>query len=87
MHPTPRANMEQLPTALTTAQLEELLRQLETLPSAAINRVAPDTVTVTARRRADGQTVTVLSAITADRTQWSVRAAPGLIRATITATN
>lgn len=79
------ANMTQLPTALTTAQLEEILAQLEPLPTAKIHRLAPDTITVTATRRADDQTVTVLSAITAHRTLWSVRAAAGLIQTTFAA--
>lgn len=78
------ANMSQLPTALTTAQLEAILAQLEPMPTAKIHRLAPDTITVTATRRADGQTVTVLSAITADRQRWSVRAAAGLIQTTFT---
>lgn len=75
--------MQSLPTALTTAQLDDILRTLAALPSAQVER-HPSIVTVTATRKATGQTVKVLSAATANGHQWHVMAAPGLITATFT---
>ena len=76
--------MQSLPTALTTAQLDSILGTLEKLPSAKVNRHA-DIVTVTATRKATGQTVKVLSAATSNGTHWHVMAVPGLITATVEA--
>jgi len=78
--------MQSLPTAVSTADLNTLLAALEQMPSAKVNR-HPDIVTVTATRRATGETVTVLSAATQDRKQWHVMAAAGLITAIFHATN
>lgn len=75
--------MQSLPTALTTAQVADLVTQLEALPSATVNRHA-DIITVTATSKATGQPVKVLSAATANGQQWHVMAAPGLIRAIFT---
>lgn len=75
--------MQSLPTPLTTAQLDNILSTLETLPSAKVNR-HPDVITVTATRKATGQTVKVLSAATTNGQQWHVMTAPGLISATPT---
>ena len=75
--------MQSLPTALTTTQLEGILSTLSRLPSAAVNR-HPDIITVTATRKADRQTVKVLSAATSDGQSWHVMAVPGLISATFT---
>lgn len=75
--------MQSLPTALTTAQLDNILRALAALPSAKINR-HDDIVTVTATRKATGQVVKVLSAATANGQQWHVMAVPGLISTTFT---
>lgn len=73
--------MQSLPTPLTTAQLEGLLSTLETMPSAKVNR-HPDIVTVTATRKATGETVKVLSAATTDGQHWHVMTVPGLITTT-----
>lgn len=75
--------MQSLPTALTTEQLDAILGQLAALPSAQVKR-HPSIVTVTATRKATGETVKVLSAATADGQQWHVMARPGLISATFT---
>jgi hypothetical protein len=73
--------MQSLPTALTTAQLEGILSALAAMPSATVNRHA-DIITVTATRKADRQTVKVLSAATRDGQQWHVMTVPGLVTAT-----
>lgn len=75
--------MQSLPTALTTAQVNDLVAQLEALPSAKVNRHA-DIVTITATSKKTGETVKVLSAATANGQRWHVMAAPGLIRAIFT---
>ena len=75
--------MQSLPTALTTAQLDGILATLATLPSAQVKR-HDSIVTVTATRKATGQTVKVLSAASSDGQQWHVMAAPGLISTTFT---
>lgn len=75
--------MQSLPTALTTAQLDAILTTLQALPSAQVKR-HPSIVTVTATRKATGQSVKVLSAATQDGHQWHVMAAPGLISTTFT---
>jgi hypothetical protein len=72
--------MQSLPTPLTTAQLDRILSELAALPSATVNRHA-DIVTVTATRKATGETVKVLSAATTDGKQWHVMTVPGLITA------
>jgi hypothetical protein len=75
--------MKSLPTPLTTAQLDNILSTLEALPSAKVNR-HPDIITVTATRKATGETVKVLSAATTNGQQWHVMTVPGLITATAT---
>jgi hypothetical protein len=75
--------MKSLPTPVSTQDLNTLLSALEQMPSATVNRHA-DIVTVTATKKATGQTVTVLSAATQDGEQWHVMAVPGLITATAT---
>lgn len=75
--------MQTLPTALTTAQLNSLLSSLSALPSAQVTRHT-DVVTVHATRKATGDKVKVLSAITGDGAHWSVQAVPGLISTTVT---
>ena len=76
--------MQSLPTPLSTAQLEGILATLATLPSAQVNR-HPDIITVTATKKATGETVKVLSAATRDGSQWHVMTVPGLVSATVTA--
>jgi hypothetical protein len=73
--------MQSLPTPLTTAQLDRILSELTALPSATVNR-HPDVITVTATRKATGQTVKVLSAVTRNGQHWHVMTAPGLVTAT-----
>jgi hypothetical protein len=73
--------MQSLATPLTTTQLDNILATLARLPSATVNR-HPDIITVTATRKADRQTVKVLSAATHDGQQWHVMAVPGLISTT-----
>lgn len=75
--------MQSLPTPLTTAQLDNILATLATMPTATVNR-HPDIITVTATRKKTGETVKVLSAATRDGHQWHVMAAPGLISTTFT---
>jgi hypothetical protein len=75
--------MQSLPTPVPTADLNALLDALAQMPSAKVNR-HPDIITVTATRKATGQTVKVLSAATTDGQQWHVMAAPGLIKAIFT---
>jgi hypothetical protein len=72
--------MQSLLTALTTAQVNGLVSQLEALPSAKVNR-HPDIITVTATRKTTGETVKVLSAATRDGKQWHVMTVPGIITA------
>lgn len=76
--------MKSLPTPLSTAQLESILASLAALPSATVNR-HPDIITVTATKKATGETVKVLSAATRNGSQWHVMAVPGLVSATFTA--
>jgi hypothetical protein len=73
--------MQSLPTALTTAQLEDILSDLAALPSATVNR-HPQIITVTATKKKTGETVKVLSAATRDGQHWHVMTVPGLITAT-----
>lgn len=75
--------MQSLPTPLTTTQLDSILSELAALPSATVNR-HQDIITVTATRKATGQTVKVLSAATRNGQQWHVMTAPGLISTTFT---
>ena len=70
--------MKSLPTPLSTAQLDALLFTIEKLPSATVNR-HPDIITVTATRKATGETVKVLSAATRNGSQWHVMTIPGLV--------
>ena len=83
--------MQSLPTAITSDQLEQMLSQLEPLPSAKINRTGADfgpwLTTVTATKKATGETVKVLSAASIDGQQWHVMTVPGLFTAKLTATN
>ena len=72
--------MQSLLTALTTAQVNGLVSQLEALPSAKVNRHA-DIITVTATRKKTGEVVKVLSAATRDGKQWHVMTVPGIITA------
>jgi hypothetical protein len=76
--------MKSLPTLLSTDQLEGILATLAALPSAQVNRHA-DIVTVTATRKATGETVKVLSAATRNGSQWHVMTVPGLVSATVAA--
>ena len=73
--------MQSLPTALTTAQLEDILSALAAMPSATVNR-HPDVITVTATKKKTGETMKVLSAATRDGQHWHVMTVPGLITAT-----
>ena len=73
--------MQSLPTALTTAQLDNILDALAALPTAQVKR-HNDIVTVTATRKTTGQTVKVLSAATSNGQQWHVMAVPSLISTT-----
>ena len=75
--------MKSLPTALTASQLDGILSSLSVLPSAQVTR-HPDVVTVQATRKATGEKVTVLSAVTRNGSQWHVMAVPGLISTTFT---
>jgi hypothetical protein len=77
--------MQSLPTAVPTADLNALLATLEQMPSATVNRHA-DVVTVTATRKATGETVKVLSAVTRDGHLWHVMTVPGLISVKLNAT-
>lgn len=70
--------MKSLPAPLTSAQLDDILSTLETLPSVKVNRHI-DIITVTATRKATGRTVKVLSATTRDGNYWYTMAVPGLI--------
>jgi hypothetical protein len=77
--------MQSLPTAVPTADLDALLAALEQMPSATVKRHA-DVVTVTATRKATGETVKVLSAVTRDGHLWHVMTVPGLISVKLNAT-
>jgi hypothetical protein len=72
--------MQSLPTPVPTADLNALLDALAQMPSAKVNR-HPDIITVTATRKATGETVKVLSAATHDGQHWHVMTVPGLITA------
>jgi len=63
--------MHSLPTALTTNNLDEILATIETLPTADITR-HDDVITVHATRRATGERVKVLSAVTENGAEWHV---------------
>lgn len=76
--------MKSLPTPLTTSQLEKILATLATMPSATVNR-HPDIITVTATRKATGETVKVLSAATRCGSRWHVMTVPGLVSTTFAA--
>lgn len=75
--------MQSLPTALTTSQLDGILSSLSVLPSAQVTR-HPDVVTVHATRKATGDKVKVLSAVTKNGKHWHVMAVQGLISTTFT---
>lgn len=75
--------MQSLPTALNSAQLDAILNTLAGLPSAKVSR-QPNVITVTATRKATGESVKVFSAITGDGKRWHVMAVPGLISTTFT---
>lgn len=77
--------MQSLPTAVSTQDLDILLSALEQMPSAKVNRHA-DIITVTATRKATGETVKILSAATRDGQHWHVMTVPGLITAKVHAT-
>jgi hypothetical protein len=70
--------MKSLPTPLSTAQLDALLSTIEKLPSATVNRDT-HTVYVNAKRKATGEVVRVLDAVTFDGVQWHVMTVPGLV--------
>jgi hypothetical protein len=70
--------MQSLPTPITTENLNHVLTTLCALPSAQVTRHA-DVVTVTATRKATGERVTVLRAVTRDGKYWHAMAAAGLI--------
>ena len=70
--------MQSLPTPVPTKDLNTLLDALALMPNAKVNRHA-DIVTVTATRKATGETVKVLSAATRDGKQWHVMTVPGII--------
>jgi hypothetical protein len=72
--------MQSLPTPVPTKDLNTLLDALALMPSAKVNRHA-DIVTVTATRKATGETVKVLSAATTDGQHWHVMTVPGIITA------
>jgi hypothetical protein len=72
--------MQSLPTPVPTKDLNALLDALALMPGAKVNRHA-DIITVTATRKATGETVKVLSAATTDGQHWHVMTVPGLITA------
>ena len=76
--------MQSLPTPVPTKDLNALLDALALMPSAKVNR-HPDIITVTATRKATGETVKVLSAATRDGKQWHVMTVPGIITAKVNA--
>lgn len=76
--------MQSLPTPVPTADLNTLLDALALMPSAKVNRHA-DIITVTATRKATGETVKVLSAATTDGQQWHVMTVPGIITVKVNA--
>lgn len=78
--------MQSLPTLVNTKDLDAMLSALAALPSATVNRCT-DIVTVTATKKATGETVKVLSAATTNGQQWHVMTIPGLFTAKLTATN
>ena len=76
--------MQSLPTPVPTADLNTLIDALALMPSAKVNRHA-DIITVTATRKATGETVKVLSAATTDGQQWHVMTVPGIITVKVNA--
>ena len=72
--------MQSLPTPVPTKDLNTLLDALALMPSATINRDT-HTVYVNAKRKATGETVRVLDAVTFDGKQWHVMTVPGIITA------
>jgi uncharacterized protein (UPF0335 family) len=75
--------MQSLPTPVTTENLNQILATIEALPSAEITRHA-DVVTVHATKRATGDRVKVLRAITSDGDYWHVMAVAGIVSAKFT---
>jgi len=75
--------MQSLPTPITMGNLDEILATLATLPTAKVNR-HDSVITVTATRKATGNTEKILSAVTNNGTLWHVMAVPGLINTTFT---
>lgn len=71
--------MQSLPTAVTTENLNNILSSLEALPSAEVTRNS-DVVTVHATKRATGERVKVLRAVTRDGKSWHVMTAIGLLQ-------
>ena len=63
--------MQSLQTTVTTRNLNEILATIETLPTADITRY-DDVITVYATRKATGERVKVLSAVTSDSKNWHV---------------
>lgn len=77
--------MQSLPTALNNDQLHDILAALQKLPTAKINHHGT-VITVTATKKATGETVKVLSAASANGTDWHVMTVPGLLSVQMTAT-
>jgi len=77
--------MQTLHTAVTTENLNNILTALESLPSSEVTRHS-DVVTVHATKRATGERVKVLSAVTRDFKHWHVMAVNGIIQTKFIAT-
>ena len=71
--------MQSLPTAVSTENLNNILASLEALPSAEVTRHS-DVVTVHATKRATGDRVQVLRAVTRDGKYWHVMTSIGLLQ-------
>jgi len=70
--------MQSLPTALSTAELNELLAGF---PAAASVNRGDGVITVTATHKATGKKMKLLSAISHNGKQWHVMTVPGLVQA------
>lgn len=70
--------MKSLDRTLTTNELNDILDSLAKLPSAQVQRHA-DVATVTATRKATGETVKVLRAVTPNGKEWHVMTVPNLL--------
>lgn len=72
--------MKSLPTLISTTNLDQILASFTAnpIPGVEVNR-GEDTATVYVTRRKTGKREKILSAVTADGSQWHVMAVEGML--------